>query len=242
MSGVMCLFSYSEVHAQNNARREFKFHQENIRSKKRNNDLQKARRVKGRSNQKIGSNFRIRLFFTHQNESQKMEKGKKEGYSYEEYDSTGFSALEIIYKRFGISKSFYQRFYEFNYPERKLMHKWYEFYNLESINISYMFGNDFTVTIGKSIRLLNGDARKHNWNEDDSEYIHYSNNYSGDIYFLTIGFKISFIEFLLNLRDSSNVAFENFECNSGNCGNHEMYRKEPMQLKNMSNFGLGFVF
>ena len=62
-----------------------------------------------------------------------MEKDKKEGYSYEEYDSTGFSALEIIYKRFGISKSFYQRFYEFNYPERKLMHKWYEFYNLESI-------------------------------------------------------------------------------------------------------------
>ena len=52
MSGVMCLFSYSEVHAQNNARREFKFHQENIRSKKRNNDLQKARQGKKKSNKK----------------------------------------------------------------------------------------------------------------------------------------------------------------------------------------------
>ena len=46
MSGVMCLFSNSEVFAQNNARREFKFYQENVRSKKRNNDLQKARREK----------------------------------------------------------------------------------------------------------------------------------------------------------------------------------------------------
>ena len=61
MSGVMCLFSNSEVFAQNNARREFKFHQENVRSKKRNNDLQKARRVKGRSNQKNGNKIRFRF-------------------------------------------------------------------------------------------------------------------------------------------------------------------------------------
>ena len=50
ISGVMCLFLTSEVHAQNNARREFKFHQENIRAKKRNNDLQKARQGNKRSN------------------------------------------------------------------------------------------------------------------------------------------------------------------------------------------------
>ena len=48
ISGVMCLFSTQDVYAQNNARREFKFHQENIRAKKRNNDLQKARKAKGR--------------------------------------------------------------------------------------------------------------------------------------------------------------------------------------------------
>ena len=46
MSVVMCLFSTSDVHAQNNAKREFKFHQENIRSKKRNNDLQKISKKK----------------------------------------------------------------------------------------------------------------------------------------------------------------------------------------------------
>ena len=51
MSGVMCLFSTQDVYAQNNAKREFKFHQENIRAKKRNNDLQKARQGKKMSNE-----------------------------------------------------------------------------------------------------------------------------------------------------------------------------------------------
>ena len=61
MSGVMCLFSTSEVHAQNNARREFKFHQENIRAKKRNNDLQKARQAKRKSKHKNEDKIRIRI-------------------------------------------------------------------------------------------------------------------------------------------------------------------------------------
>ena len=60
MSGVMCLFSNEDVYAQNNAKREFKFHQENIRSKKRNNDLQKARRAKKRSGK---SNNKLRFRF-----------------------------------------------------------------------------------------------------------------------------------------------------------------------------------
>ena len=60
MNGVMCLFSNSEIHAQNNARREFKFHQENIRSKKKNNDLQKARRGKENFNKENGNIFRVR--------------------------------------------------------------------------------------------------------------------------------------------------------------------------------------
>ena len=35
MNGVIYLFSGTEINAQNNARREFKFYQENIRSKKK---------------------------------------------------------------------------------------------------------------------------------------------------------------------------------------------------------------
>ena len=54
MSGVMCLFSTSEVFAQvpQTKRSEQDSFLKNIRAKKRNNDLQKARRGKVRSNQK----------------------------------------------------------------------------------------------------------------------------------------------------------------------------------------------
>ena len=55
----MCFFTSSEVYAQNNARREFKFHQENVRSKKINNDLQRARRAKGQSNNINDENLKI---------------------------------------------------------------------------------------------------------------------------------------------------------------------------------------
>ena len=52
MSGVMCLFSNSEVFAQvpQTKRSDQDSFLKNTRAKKRNNDLQKARRVKGRSN------------------------------------------------------------------------------------------------------------------------------------------------------------------------------------------------
>ena len=51
MSGVMCLFSNQDVHAQvpQTKRSEQDSFLKNIRAKKRNNDLQKARRAKGRS-------------------------------------------------------------------------------------------------------------------------------------------------------------------------------------------------
>ena len=79
-------------------------------------------------------------------------------YYYKENDYPAYFSLEIIYNKFGISKSTYKRFYEFYYPERELFYQWYEKYSLDSINISYMFGDDLTFTIGRLIRLVNGDA------------------------------------------------------------------------------------
>ena len=73
-----------------------------------------------------------------------------------------------------------------------------------------MFGDYFTFTIGRSIRLVNGDAEKWNWNEDGSGYVHSSTNYSGHINFITLGFRISIFEFLMDLRDVSDVRFDNF--------------------------------
>ncbi len=52
MSGVMCLFSTHDAHAQvpQTKRSEQDSFLKNIRTKKRNNDLQKARQQKGKSN------------------------------------------------------------------------------------------------------------------------------------------------------------------------------------------------
>ena len=62
MSGVMCLFSNSEVFAQvpQTKRGDQDSFLKNIRAKKRNNDLQKARQTKGKSHQKNGNKFRLR--------------------------------------------------------------------------------------------------------------------------------------------------------------------------------------
>ena len=64
MSGVVCLLSIQDVHAQvpQTKRSEQDSFLKNIRAKKRNNDLQKARRVKGRSNQKNGKKIIKRSF------------------------------------------------------------------------------------------------------------------------------------------------------------------------------------
>ena len=113
MNGVIYLFSGTEINAQNNARREFKFYQENIRSKKKNNELQKSRN-KNKRTKKSDNKFRIRVLFPYQNESEID--GIKEGYYYKENDYPAYFSLEIIYKNFGISQSTYKRFYEFYYP------------------------------------------------------------------------------------------------------------------------------
>ena len=66
MGGVIYLFSDTDIYAQNNARKEFKIYQENIRSKKKNNELQKLRNKNKRTN-KSENKFRIRVLFPYQN-------------------------------------------------------------------------------------------------------------------------------------------------------------------------------
>ena len=62
VSGVIYLFSDTDIYAQNNARREFKFYQENIRSKKKNNELQKLRK-KIKELKKVKINFGLEYYF-----------------------------------------------------------------------------------------------------------------------------------------------------------------------------------
>ena len=91
MSGVVFLFSNSEVSAQvpQTKRGDQDSFLKNIRAKKRNNDLQKARRVKGRLNQNNGNKIRFRFI------SGETKKNKLKGKVGKEYNK--INSLNIFY-------------------------------------------------------------------------------------------------------------------------------------------------
>ena len=96
MSGVVCLLSIQDVHAQvpQTKRSEQDSFLKNIRAKKRNNDLQRARQRKGRSDKSESNKLRFR-FLSGQYKSNQL-KGK-EGKEIDEINS-----LNIFYNSFGV--------------------------------------------------------------------------------------------------------------------------------------------
>ena len=240
MSGVVCLLSIQDVYAQvpQTKRSEQDSFLKNIRAKKRNNDLQKARRAKGRSNQKKSNKFRFRSLTYYEKPD---EDGEEDGYAYERIGGARYFSVEFIYNNIGISKSYYGKYFEKKYPERQT-NNWGERYRLDSINISYLFGDEFTLAFGTSVYLFKGYAEKWNWNDDGSKFVHSSENVSGNISFIALGLQIGFLEFVLDLRNVGDVKFEDFKCSQGNCGNSKKYEEEPITLSTTLNFGLGFVF
>ena len=93
MSGVVCLLSIQDVHAQvpQTKRSEQDSFLKNIRAKKRNNDLQKARRGKS----KISIN-KIRIRYT-------SGEGNGEGYAFPEWKNYAKTkSIAILYNSFGI--------------------------------------------------------------------------------------------------------------------------------------------
>jgi hypothetical protein len=188
MSGVMCLFSNSEAFAQvpQTKRGDQDSFLKNIRTKKRNNDLQKARRAKGRSGKSDRNKLRFRFFSSYHKPA---ENGERDGYTYEEFKEVKYMSLGIIYKKFAFSRSYYGKYFEEVYPEIE-SYSWGERYRLDSINISYLFGDEFTFVIGTSVYLFKGYAEKWNWNNDGSKFVHSTENVSGNISFIALGLQI----------------------------------------------------
>ena len=216
MSGVMCLFLTSEVHAQNNARREFKFHQENIRAKKRNNDLQKARQGNKRSN--LLKNYkprRLRVFLD------KREKSRTSP-QLEGIEETNNFSFYYIFQNYGIGYSEY-KFKGFwldnNFGEDfKVPHESGE---VKSINLYYTLGNKLSLTLGYPLyaegsAVVGDESGQHSyntlfkpklgkrfWSLLDTEDI--------DGFYLDAGYYIGFLE--INFRINSPVySFKEFEC------------------------------
>jgi len=150
MSGVMFLFSNSEVFAQvpQTKRSDQDSFLKNIRAKKRNNDLQKARRVKGRSNQKNGNKIRFRFI------SGETNKDKLKGKVGKEYNK--INSLNIFYNSIGIGFTSYKNegckgnadSGEYTYCENTLTEKPYQIGEVNVISILYNFGNNLFFTVG----------------------------------------------------------------------------------------------
>ena len=100
MTGVMCLFSTQDVHAQvpQTKRSEQDSFLKNIRAKKRNNDLQKARQGKKKSNEKNSNKIRLRFLNGSNNHSRTspLMDGSSE---------ISVGTVSLIYGKWGISKS-----------------------------------------------------------------------------------------------------------------------------------------
>ena len=97
MSGVMYLFSTHDVHAQvpQTKRSDQDSFLKNIRSKKRNNDLQKARQTKGKSYQKIGNKFWLRGVNAYK---------KEEGDNKQRHTS-----VAIFFNKIGLTYNYYSK-------------------------------------------------------------------------------------------------------------------------------------
>ncbi len=201
MSGVMCLFSNSVVFAQNNARREFNFHQENIRTKKRNNDLQKASRAKGRSNQKNGNKIRFRFI------SGETNKDKLKGKVGKEYNK--INSLNIFYNSIGIGFTNYKNegckgnadSGEYTFCENTLTEKPYQIGEVNVISILYNFGNNLFFTVGGDLYAsgylitLDGESGNETVMKNPKPLLLFPTT-------LQFGLKFSKLELLVEYRDS----------------------------------------
>ena len=235
MSGVNFLFSTQDVHAQvpQTKRSEQDSFLKNIRAKKRNNDMQKARQGRGKSNENNKSKFRIRYLngTSENNVSDDPEDVQK----------AIIKSLNIIYKSFGIgvNKTDTIRFHKNRLSEES---------NFINYNILFSFGEILNFTIGRSFYNTAEIYKKHTLNDGREVEIksnnirNYENFYLGLINTLSLSYKINFVEFLFSYN-ASWITFKDYECPANDCEREELSEVDfggPVVEAYL--FGLGIVF
>ena len=206
MSGVMCLFSNSEVHAQNNARREFKFHQENIRSKKRNNDLQKARRAKGQS--KNINNENLKIIFSNGNSSTSEND--------EITVKLRTNNIQLIYDWYGVSL--------FNYSGSNFVNdKLQKEFKVNEVLLLLGFGETLNFNFGISI-YSEGKATQIEQSFENKKYKVQSKDVKIERGFgSSISLNLKIKTFLVSVtRNANKFKFKDYTCNEESCENENI--------------------
>ena len=245
MCGVMFLFSTSDVSAQvpQTKRSDQDSFLKNIRSKKRNNDLQKARQQKRNSDSSDDWKIRIR--------NQSGEFNEEEGENRSDYkkDVTDVKIWSLIIGRIGISnlKQHYYSIDDVSYDSNLNVSLRY---NTESTIISYTFGDKYTLSVGTTVEIK-GDIYVREKDIENNTYTReYSSTnldskYSNIFYYIdtiTIGFEFYGIEFLIG-TGNQDFKFKDFKCDSNDCSKSadEVYSQTKIKDYWMD-FGIGIVF
>ena len=212
MSGVMCLFSTHDVHAQvpQTKRSEQDSFLKNIRAKKRNNDLQKARQGKKKSNETKSNKIRLRFLNGSNNHSRTspLMDGSSE---------ISVGTVSLIYGKWGISKStihFKGYWHETN--GTKIPH---EEVNVNTYDLNYIFGSDLTLSLG-FLFFAEGNAIIYDSNgsyfKPKDSKPSYEGNLFGPLSSIYFGYKIGFLEIVIGINDSY-VGYDGFVCGDDNC-------------------------
>ena len=206
MSGVMCLFSNEDVYAQNNAKREFKFHQENIRTKKRNNDLQKARRAKGQSKNINNENLKIILSNGNSSTSENDEIIVK----------LRTNNIQLIYDWYGVSL--------FNYSGSNFVNdKLQKEFKVNEVLLLLGFGETLNFNFGISI-YSEGTAIQIEESVESKKY----NVQSKDVkiergFGSSISLNLKIKTFLISVtRNANKFKFKDYTCNEESCMNENI--------------------
>ena len=206
MSGVMCLFSNEDVYAQNNAKREFKFHQENIRSKKRNNDLQKARRAKGQS--KNINNENLKIIFSNGNSSTSEND--------EITVKLRTNNIQLIYDWYGVSL--------FNYSGSNFVNdKLQKEFKVNEVLLLLGFGETLNFNFGISI-YSEGTATQIEESFENKKYKVQSKDVKIERGFgSSISLNLKIKKFLISVtRNANKFKFKNYTCKEENCKHETM--------------------
>ena len=245
MSGVICLFPNQDVHAQvpQTKRSEQDSFLKNIRAKKRNNDLQKARQQKGA--QDTSDDWKIRIRFENGNFD------KEEGENRSEYkkDVADVKIWSLIFGRIGIS-NLEQNFYSIkDVPGNTDLMKFKRIHSKSTI-LSYTFGERFTLTLGTTIEKKGGvqigeisKSTGELYNEYYSENL--ERKYHEILYYIdkiTVGFEIYGIELLIG-SGNQDYDFQELQCTSNSCTkfDDEVFNSGRFEDR-WFGFGLGIVF
>ena len=182
MSGVMCLFSTSEVFAQvpQTKRSEQDSFLKNIRAKKRNNDLQNKFRDK--QNKSETSKIRLRVMMM---DTIKFDNGKAWTVS-----------NHFIWGNIGIGQSNFGYKQDIKSSNSNDIYDQFRLRNIIFNEISLTFGKNNALTLGGG-QVSTGEVEVYFYTEDENFY---SNKISGWSAFAFYSFDLGLFEFLLGYR------------------------------------------